>query len=212
MAIIKRGILGGFSKKIGNVVGSSWKGIAYMKSLPLSVANPRTSAQVAQRSKFANVSAFASSLLTQIVKPLWDRFAQMQSGYNAFVQKNIDLFANALPSPFADLIISQGKMAATSINTVVEEITGDVVGLTWVDDSDEGFKLATDVAYALVINETQNIFVGGSNTAVRGDLLIELELSEECDENDVLHVYLAFARADGTIVSNSSYKTVVVVP
>ncbi len=40
MGIIKRGILGGFSNKVANVVGSSWKGINTMRALPLSVANP----------------------------------------------------------------------------------------------------------------------------------------------------------------------------
>ena len=31
MGTIKQGILGGFSGKVGTVVGSSWKGISYMR-------------------------------------------------------------------------------------------------------------------------------------------------------------------------------------
>jgi hypothetical protein len=42
MGTIKQGILGGFSGKVGTVVGASWKGIAYMRSLPQKVKNPRT--------------------------------------------------------------------------------------------------------------------------------------------------------------------------
>jgi len=53
MGTIKKGILGGFSGKVGTVVGSSWKGISYMRSLPLKVRNPRTLRQLDQRSKFA---------------------------------------------------------------------------------------------------------------------------------------------------------------
>ena len=34
MGRIKQGILGGFSGKVGTVVGSSWKGIAYMRGMP----------------------------------------------------------------------------------------------------------------------------------------------------------------------------------
>jgi hypothetical protein len=34
MGIIKQGILGGFSGKVGNVVGGTWKGIDYMRVLP----------------------------------------------------------------------------------------------------------------------------------------------------------------------------------
>ena len=33
MGTIKQGILGGFSGKVGTVVGSSWKGISYMRGL-----------------------------------------------------------------------------------------------------------------------------------------------------------------------------------
>ena len=46
MGIIKKGILGGFSGKVGNVVGASWKGIDYIRSLPSTVRNPRTPRQV----------------------------------------------------------------------------------------------------------------------------------------------------------------------
>ena len=31
MGTIKKGILGGFSGKVGTVVGASWKGISYMR-------------------------------------------------------------------------------------------------------------------------------------------------------------------------------------
>ncbi|MDD3723512.1 MAG: DUF6266 family protein, partial [Lutibacter sp.] len=52
MGTIKKGILGGFSGKVGSVVGSTWNGISYMRSLPASVKNPRTEKQMSQRSKF----------------------------------------------------------------------------------------------------------------------------------------------------------------
>ena len=207
MGIIKRGILGGFSKKVANVVGSSWKGIAYMKSLPLSVANPRTAGQVAQRTKFANVTAFASAILATICKPLWDRFAQQMSGFNAFVQTNIELFVGALPSPFADLIISSGKMASTAISSIVAADGNAVVEVIWVDDSGSGFKLGLDLAYVLVINEVTGSIgvIAGSET--RTGLSAEVTMPEAVSTGDDLHCYLAFLRADGTINSDTAYDT-----
>jgi hypothetical protein len=53
MGTIKKGILGGFSGKVGTVVGASWRGISYMRSLPQKVRNPRTQGQRSQRNKFA---------------------------------------------------------------------------------------------------------------------------------------------------------------
>ena len=53
MGRINQGILGGFSGKVGNVVGGNWKGINYMRVKPASVANPKTVGQVNQRTKFS---------------------------------------------------------------------------------------------------------------------------------------------------------------
>ena len=207
MGVIKQGILGGFSGKVAGVVGSSWKGIAYMKALPLSVANPQTSGQVAQRTKFTNVSQFASSILASIVKPLWDRFAQQQSGYNAFVQTNIDLFENEVPAPASDLVISSGKMAITEFAALSLIAAQPNVIMYWDDDAGEGFKLATDEVYALAINATQGIYSVSSADATRADGEVTVVLDEDMVAADVIYAYLAFSRADGTVVSDTSYKT-----
>ena len=89
MAIIKRGILGGFSNKIGNVVGTSWKGISVMRALPQSVHNPRTGLQTRQRQKFSIMSKLGSGLLDSVIKPYWDPKAVRMSGYNLFVSENL---------------------------------------------------------------------------------------------------------------------------
>ena len=60
MGKIKKGILGGFSGKTGSVVGGSWKGIDYMRSLATSVANPKTSAQVTVRTNFSALVSIMS--------------------------------------------------------------------------------------------------------------------------------------------------------
>ena len=88
MGIIKRGILGGVSNKIGNVVGSSWKGIATLRSLPLSVANPNTAAQRSNRDSFTIMSKLGSEVLATVCQPLWNREAKQMSGFNAYVKEN----------------------------------------------------------------------------------------------------------------------------
>ena len=42
MGTIKQGILGGLNGKVGTVIGSSWKGITYMRGRAQHVNNPRT--------------------------------------------------------------------------------------------------------------------------------------------------------------------------
>lgn len=49
MGTYKKGILGAFSGKVGTVVGSFWRGIAYIRSLASNVRNPRTESQMWNR-------------------------------------------------------------------------------------------------------------------------------------------------------------------
>jgi hypothetical protein len=207
MGILKQGILGGISGSVGNVTGSSWKGIAVIKAKPLSVANPKTSAQVAQRGKFSNAVAFAKEILSAVIKPLWDRFAQQKSGFNAFIQENIDLFTSALPATPADLVISKGKMEKTEIDSSSPDAGVNGISVTWTDDSGEGMKLATDVPYIVAVNQDTGEIVGQSydGSKTRADEALGIDM-DSITAGDVCDVYLAFRRADGTVVSNTSYK------
>jgi len=205
MGIIKRGILGGFSGKVANVVGSSWKGISVMKSLPLSVANPDSAKQRTQRTMFSRTIAFALAILSVVIKPLWDRFAQGQSGFNSFISNNIKLFDDGvLPSPLANLKISVGRMAATAISAI-SAASGSTLKVDWVDDSGEGFKLETDEPFLVVINETTGAVVGLQPlAATRDDATVTVSVPGATG-TDTYSVYLAFKRDDGTIVSNTGY-------
>lgn len=210
MGVIKQGVLGGFQGKVGPVVGSSWKGISVLKSKPVSVANPRTAGQVAQRSKMSNIVAFASLILAGIIKPLWDRFASQMSGYNDFTATNIALFEEEFPSIPSDLIISKGKMLSTPITSQVTTNGSETVKITWSDDSGSGLKLATDEVYALAFNPTSGGVGFASASERRSDLSSSFEMSKRNMTGQTVYFYLAFRRADGTVVSDNSYDFVVV--
>lgn len=205
MGIIKQGILGGFSGKVANIVGSSWKGIAIIKSLPLSVANPQTAGQVAQRTKLSNTVAFAKQILSSVIKPLRDRFAVQESGYNTFVSDNIALFADAMPNPAEDLIVASGKMASTEIKNLTTTAGSPDITVDWLDDSGSGFKLSTDDAYIVAVNETQENIAVSSASAVRSDGTVVLSFDADSVAGDTMNIYLVFMRADGTIVSETSF-------
>ena len=68
MGIIKQSILGGFSGKVGTVVGGSCKGIFYMRVLAQNVKNPRTDAQMNQRSNFALAMASLKPITNYVEK------------------------------------------------------------------------------------------------------------------------------------------------
>lgn len=204
MGKIKQGILGAVSGKVGSVVGSSWKGIATLRSLAASVANPRTAPQVNARTKFTGIVQFASKILAEIVKPLWDRFAQQESGYNAFIRRNYSASNNGGLIDGNLIVISQGKMTATQIATAVADISSNTVTITWADDSGQGFKLTTDVAYIVVYHSEGNTVVGYSDVSIiRTTETITIGV-DNIQSLESYSCYLAFRRADGTIVSDSA--------
>lgn len=86
MGKINKGILGGFSGRVGNVIGGSWKGIDYMRSEATSIADPKTAKQLEQRSKFRVAVEFAKQAVPLINIGL-KQFATKRSEFNYLVSR-----------------------------------------------------------------------------------------------------------------------------
>ena len=211
MATIKQGILGAFSGKVGSVVGSSWKGIPIMKSLPPSVSNPKTAGQVEQRSKMTNCVAAAKEILAEVIKPLNDRFVSRMSGYNAFVSRNISLFdSDGLAIP-ADLKISQSRNKAQLIDALAAGQGLKALRIDWTSDAGTGFALGSDKPFVVVYNRNTNKWYGFAASSTRDADKADVEFPDGAlTEDDVLDVYLAFLRDDGTVVFDTGYSSTTV--
>jgi hypothetical protein len=205
MAKINQGIFGAVQGKIGNVVGSSYKGIPVLKTKAASVANPQTAGQVEQRTRMTSIVAFAREILASWIKPLWDRFAVKMSGYNLFVSDNVAQFAGGELTTPANLVMSVGNMAATAITSLVQNPPKTQVQVVWVADT-EGFHLATDVAFALCYNET-NGAITTSTGAARSAASIQVDVPEGTEVGDVLRFWLVFKRVNGLYISLASTLT-----
>ena len=187
MAIIKRGILGGFSNKIGNVVGTSWKGISVMRSLPQSVHNPRTVLQTRQRRKFATVSAIGSSILDLIIKPYWDPIAIRMSGYNKFVSETLKAQEENIHLVMQDVNLLHGcSLSFAPIQFIPNEddtwdFNANVV--TCGSFTEEGATL-----HMAVINERGKMLAYGNNPWDDG-----ISVTVSCTDNNSGHLWTAFA-------------------
>lgn len=205
MARLSQGILGGISGKIGNLVGSSWKGIAVIKTKALSVSNPRTASQVAQRARMSAVVAFGLQILASVIKPLNDRFAQGMSGFNLFCSRNIALFDDIVPTAPESFVMSSGKMVAIPITSVVADRSIGTAVVNYPTTLLDSYAQATDKIYCIVVDIESAGIVASSGTATRsaGTLSVNLPASWPALRN--LQVYLAALRSDGTVASNTSY-------
>lgn len=210
MGIIKRGILGGVANKIGNVVGSSWKGIATLRSLPLSVANPNTLAQRTNRNSFSIMSKLGSEVLATVCQPLWNRDAKQMSGFNAYVMNNKRAFDENWVAWLANPIMSKGNLSATLQNAALND-GGKTLVFVYESSLKNPQDARDDIAYLQVIhqnnsNPAKQSFEakGFVTTARRSDGHVNVINPFETSEGDKLIFSLSFKSVDGRDVATSS--------
>lgn len=210
MGVIKQGILGGFQNKVGAVIGSNWKGIATMRSRPLSVANPRTGKQVAVRSEFSTLVKMASALNATLIRPFWSRFAQKKTGANAFISANYGKLAGNISQIPDRMVLSQGKLDGLA-NYAVTFIGGDYQ-LDW-DKSVLGvYGASTDKVSIFALlgttdeearNTVEYKFLGETTRSAGTFTVDPGELAPDISEVVGTRFVVCVSRADGTMVSNS---------
>lgn len=210
MGVIKQGILGGFQNKVGAVIGSNWKGIATMRSRPISVANPRTGKQVAVRSEFSTLVKMASTLNATLIRPYWSRFAQKKTGANAFISANYGKMKGTVDDIPDRMILSQGKLDGLADYSV--GFAGGDYKLTWKPGTLGVYGAATDKVsiFALegISDEAGRNSVAykylGETTRATGTFTIDPgDLSPEIEDVSDSRFIACVSRLDGTMVSNS---------
>lgn len=207
MAKIKQGILGGFSGKVANVVGTSWKGRAVMKSQPMSVSNPRTENQVGQRNKFSKIAELASQILTQFVQPVENPISGNISGYNLFCKDNKTAFDAAGDFVPANLVCGGGKLInlESAAASAAEEATS--VTLSWDNSAGISALRLTDKVFAAVLDVNGKALGATSGSVARSaeTATINLFEGEETPKHGgSLYVLYAVVSADGRDVSVKS--------
>jgi len=211
MGTIKKGILGGFSGKVGTVVGSSWKGISYMRSLPMKVRNPRTLRQLDQRSKFAIALGYLKPM-NGLLQIGWKLYASKQSTINAAMSYTI---ANAITGVYPDYSIDPGKVLISrgsltpTVNFIATPIKG-AINFEWDDNSNLNTSKETDKALLAVVNPAKSEAIFDTAGATRAEASQSLSMPAGW-AGDTVEAYLGFISEDGMEVSNSVYAGSIVV-
>ena len=155
MGKISKGILGGFSGKVGNVVGGNWKGIDYMRIKPSTVANPQSKGQVDQRSRFSIALQFLQPM-KEFIKVGFKNYAIKMTAFNSAMSYNVQ---NAVIGDYpefeidyASALLSRGGLAQ-ALNANANAPAAGQVQFTWDDNSDYGNANATEFNYDEFYNE-----------------------------------------------------------
>lgn len=212
MSVVQNPIIGKAKNKFGPAIFSTWKGINVMRTLPISVENPRTDAQVIQRNRLSLMVSIYRAV-SAAVKAGFKEQAVKKSEYNAFVSDNI-IAATTNPSGtsivpnYSAMKFSKGTMATTEMNSVTGTSGSETLDLAWPTTLGPG-QADSDVLYIVGINTDGEAAWKSINTGVTRSAGAASNVSLLFMESgDSLNIYTFFVSADGNKSSDSIYQPV----
>lgn len=206
MAKFNQGILGGFSGKLGTVVGTVWNGQQIMRAKASSHKDANTEAQQ-QRSKWRLAIEYLKPL-TAYLRTACAPYAQSLS-LTSFNVAMSYLLKNAIDGEYPDYIVAPEKVRvafgslSAPLNPKVS-VADSVATFTWTDNAGDGDAVSTDIVLPLVYNVEQSSAVCDVASYLRGDGEARLTIPDAWAGSE-LHCYVAALSADLETTSNSLY-------
>ncbi|WP_207423873.1 DUF6266 family protein [Desertivirga brevis] len=207
MGKFSNGIFGNFYGKVGNVVGSNWRGVDYLRSLPRMTKNRvATQGQLEQQAKFGLITAFLSSL-RPFIEVGYKKLAVKQTAYNVAVADNVK---NAITGNYPDYDIDPSALSFSRgilplpLDPAVAAAAERHVSFSWTDNSKKGKALETDKVSVLLVNQVDEESEYSLGTVTRADGAIDVTVPAGWVGKEV-DCYLFIASANGKEVSNTFY-------
>ncbi|WP_146186574.1 DUF6266 family protein [Pedobacter sp. HMWF019] len=204
MGRLKKGMNGPISGKVGTVIGSSWRGIEYMKSLPNRKVK-FSKAELLNQEKFKLTQAWLKPIKNFVNKSFKNENKKLEGYYGAksYISKNaLVVDSDGVHIDPSLMKVSMGTLANSENITVIQE-TPKTLKFTWNPEplpdtslKDQVMLLAYDVANEQVRFTTTGRF--------RSDGSDELEILAG-STGRTLEIYAAFNSADRQRQSDSIY-------
>jgi hypothetical protein len=205
MAIISKGILGGFSGTVGTVIGGNWKGIDYMRSLPKPSGKEATDAQIAQRTKFALVVRFMQALSGLVASTFMDSVEQMTGFNKALAHAIKNAITGAYPAfeiNYSAVLVSKGTLPNVQAPAAVAGAAG-IVTWHWTDNSGLSKATANDRAILVAYSPDLAMCVYTTVGALRSTGTDSLNIPGFSGKT--VQTWIGFLSANGKSVANSIF-------
>lgn len=205
MAIIKNGILGGFSGKVGTVVGAAWRDIEVMRALAKPGNRPASPGELLQRAKMATVSSFLQPMRDLLEVGFRD-FAKKKDGTNA-AQSHV--MKNALVVKDHDVCIMCEEVLVTrgDLPNVKVAVAGPsekgVIHFSWEDNSGLGKAGGADKAILVVRPSGLKACAYTLDGGFRHDG--EASFRADAFSGYEVYTWLGFLSKDGKDITNSVF-------
>ena len=170
MGIINQGILGGFSGKVGPIVGFRWKSNYYIRARAAKVSNPRTPKQQEQRGKFATAFSFLKAI-KPFIRIGYKELTQDKSAFNSAMsytlKRAVTGSGKEIKIDFDRALVSMGTLMP--IFEGAATVSNHQMTFNWKDNSGMGNAERTDIAMVLVYNKDREAAVYDTEAALRSD-------------------------------------------
>ncbi|MBO9203266.1 hypothetical protein J7I42_23450 [Niastella sp. MAH-29] len=201
---MKNGILDAFSGTIGRVVGTSWRGLAVMRSKAHSRRNANTPKQEEQKAKFKVASSFVQSMHDLLVLGFRDQAVRMTGANYALsliIKEALDGANPDFKIAYDRVKISKGLLFNVEGLAVASTKPG-AIQFTWTGSDSNTKEKPTDVAILVAhcpdLNRT--VFKSiGSRDSLSGELAVPKFAGK------VAHTWITFVSANGKFIANSEY-------
>ncbi|MEX0998051.1 MAG: DUF6266 family protein [Flavobacteriaceae bacterium] len=212
MGTFNKGILGGFSGKVGTVVGAYWRGKNVMRSLPRPSTKPATPGQELQRTIFSVVAKFLNPikfiLAAHFGSPQGDKSRfNLATSYHMTeaVQEVGDLIEMDLPK----VLISKGSLQGLQGQTFIA-LPDSVVRVRWDDNSGQGLAGPDDTLTLVIYSPTLELFEAYSPAALRQEEQVDITAPNYLIGQEI-HGWATFITPDGELAATSTYLGTVTV-
>ena len=212
MATFEKGILGGFSGKVGNVVGSRWRGKNVMRSLPQRGSYTATEKQEEQRQKFKTVIGFLSPIVeilnSYFGSPQGDKSrANLATSYH--LKNAVINTGTGMVMDYAKVLISKGDLRGIDGGSVTAA-AAQTLNFGWQDNSGQGKATATDELMVVVYAPDLNLFYTNIAVATRDATTATVTLPNFMASFEV-EVWASFSKPTTNYAAISTYMGAVTV-
>ncbi len=206
MAISRKGILGGFSGKAGNMIGRSVAGQDVLTGLHEKPSVPPTQLQTDQRLKLGLVSGFFSyipGIINLGFKPRKKKHGPMNAAVAYHLKHAVTGDSPDFSLSYPQVCISKGLLIKP-YGTQADALTGAILNFTWTaSEIVSPCNNTTDQLMIMVYNPSKHEFATLLNAAARIQGSCSLQLPADFS-GDRVHAYLAFVNDKG-LASDSIY-------
>jgi hypothetical protein len=208
MAVLKGGIFGNISGKIGNVVAVNRKGVNYLRPKPSSYKDRNSEGQKKHRAKFSMVMKFLKPF-SGILAIGFEKYAKGKTGFNVAMSYHLKYAVSGIFPNFTidypNTLLCKGGLPGPH-EPFLTKAGLNMIAFNW----SYLYGKADDTAIIVIYHETLGEVIYEPTNVMRYTGKVLLIVPGHLSGQPV-HCWLAFKPANGRDFSNSAYLGTIVV-